>query len=170
MKFVRASRDGIINQESIEKALDIDTRLVSLMLVNNETGTIQPVGKTGERVKEFAEKSGRRIHFHTDAVQGFGKIPFHPSDMNIDSATISAHKLSGPRGVGALFLRKNCPLTPIYRGGEQEMGFRPGTENLPAIAGFALAAQRARASMDKNFATARKLISFLIEGDRKSVV
>jgi cysteine desulfurase len=164
VKFVQAGRDGIINPESIEKALDIDTRLVSVMLVNNETGAIQPVGKTAERVKKFAEKSGRRIHFHTDAVQGFEKIPFHPSDMDIDSATISAHKLSGPRGVGALFLRKDCPLTPIYRGGEQEMGFRPGTENLPAIAGFALAAQRARASMDKNFAGAQKLLSFLIEG------
>ena len=141
VKTVKATAAGIVDPSLVERALDEDTRLVSVMHVNNETGAIQPVADIAAVIRSFCRKTGWRIRFHTDGVQAFGKVPFSPRHLGVDAASLSAHKLGGLRGVGALYISGDWPLEPLYRGGGQEGGVRPGTENLPGIAGFALVAR-----------------------------
>lgn len=133
--------NGRIDLSGLEQELDEQTRLVAMMLVNNETGVVQPVKEAVQLVKQHAVKIKRRILFHTDAVQALGKIAFSLKDLGVDTAAFSAHKVGGPRGVGCLYIRKGCQLTPVYSGGEQELGLRPGTENLPGIYGYMEAVQ-----------------------------
>jgi cysteine desulfurase len=133
--------NGRLDLSMLEQELDEQTRLVSLMFVNNETGVIQPVKEAVQLVKQFSQKAGRRILFHTDAVQALGKIPFSLKELDVDTAAFSAHKIGGPKGVGCLYIRKGLQLDPVYKGGEQEQGIRPGTENLPGIYAFSEAVQ-----------------------------
>ncbi len=156
---INPGKDGIVKADSVIKHLDNDVMLVSVMLVNNETGAVQPVEEIASDVKDFARKNNSSIHFHCDAVQGAGKISFNPSDINIDSFSVSSHKFSGPRGAGLLIL--NSRILPLLSGGGQESGFRPGTENLPAIYGQALALEKAFADFDRNYENSRKLSSIL---------
>jgi len=135
--FVRPDSFGRVKIEDIEAAVNDRTVLVSLMTVNNETGARQPVEKIRSIVK-FA-KSPALIH--TDAVQAFGKIPLSPDLLSADLISISAHKIHGPKGVGALYVKKGVRIEPISFGGSQESKLRPGTEPLPAITGFAAAVQ-----------------------------
>ncbi len=158
---INPDTDGIVKPESLEKLLDRDVQLVSLMLVNNETGAVQPVKKAAALVKGFAESNSMKIHFHCDAVQGTGKVVFDASDRNIDTISISAHKFSGPRGCGILVA--NSSVLPLLSGGGQESGIRPGTENLPAIYGTALALEKAVTGFDERYRKAEKLFSILFE-------
>jgi cysteine desulfurase len=162
VRAVEASDEGIIDPSRIERELDPSTRIVSLMLVSNETGAVQPVSQIARIAKDYGEKAGRPILIHTDAVQAFGKIPLSISELGVDAASLSAHKIRGPRGVGALYLRKGARLDPIYSGGGQESGFRPGTENLPGIAGFSLASMRSADHLEVSYRKASKLMSSLI--------
>ena len=130
---------GFVSPEAILSAIHPETKLVCLMAANNETGVIQPVEEV------YAITKAKRIHLHVDAVQAFGHIPV--SSKNCDSMSLSAHKLYGPRGAGALFIRSGAPLLPLLHGGGQESGRRAGTENTPAICGFHVAAQMADADM-----------------------
>jgi cysteine desulfurase len=148
VKHVPANPDGRVETSRLMEAVDRDTRLVTVLLVSNETGAVQPVAEMAEEVKAYASRTGRRIHFHTDAVQALGKIPLDLPALGVDSASLSAHKLRGPRGAGALYLSKTAALDPVYRGGDQERGIRPGTENLPAIAGFRRAAEKAISDLE----------------------
>lgn len=137
-RIVRIGVDekGLIDLAQLRAALDERTLLVSVMLANNEVGTIQPVMEIGK----LAHEAGAL--FHCDAAQGIGKTPFNVRGMNVDLASISAHKLYGPKGVGALFVRRRLPpirLTPLQFGGGHERGLRSGTLNVPAIAGFGAA-------------------------------
>ena len=129
------SINGIIQPTDIEKKLDQETFLVSVMLVNNILGTIQPIKEIADILRGFEKKCNTKIHFHCDAVQGFCKIPFFPELDGVDSASFSAHKVQGPKGIGALYLRNDIPV--LSKSGGQEKGIRPGTENIPAIASFA---------------------------------
>ena len=131
--LVNPDNTGFISPDSIAAVLAPDTRLICLQAANNETGVIQPV----QDVYTIAKARG--VHLHVDAVQAFGHIPV--SAACCDSMSISAHKLYGPRGVGALYIRSSHPLPPLLVGGGQERGMRAGTENTPAICGFDLAAQ-----------------------------
>lgn len=124
---------GVLQMEAFEKALSDQTILVSLMHVNNEVGSIQPI----ERVVKAARKVNKDIKIHVDAVQSFCKIPIHLKRLDIDALSISAHKFHGPKGVGALFLRDGTNIFPMATGGGQEKGIRPGTENVPGIVGMA---------------------------------
>lgn len=160
---IPAEAAGTIDPNRVSSALDEHTVLVAMMTVNNETGAIQPVREVSEVVLDFQRRSGKKILLHTDAVQAFGKIPFKPRLLSVDSASLSAHKLGGPRGVGALFLRGGRDQQFLYSGGGQELGRRPGTENLPGIYGFVLAAEKAIGQMEKNLKEAGGNVRSLIE-------
>ncbi len=128
---------GCVRMEELEKALDDKTVLVSLMLVNNETGAIQPL----EEVQRIIRRSGAPALFHCDAVQAFGKLPINVKKTGVDLMTVSAHKIHGPKGVGALFMKNGVRILPRTFGGGQEREMRPGTESTPLIAGFGAAAE-----------------------------
>jgi cysteine desulfurase len=134
---------GFIKREDLRKALTKQTRLVSLMLVNNVVGTIQDIQALVEEVRTYEkEQGGRKIHFHTDATQALGKIPFSLESLGVDSAAFSAHKFHGPKGVGFLY-NIDPAIESLSRGGGQENGLRPGTENLPGIVSMVEAAKEA---------------------------
>lgn len=132
--YLNVNREGLISIEDLKKAIRKDTILVSIMHANNEIGTIQNISEIGEICR------AKGIYFHTDASQSFTKLPIDVKAMNIDLMTISAHKIHGPKGIGALYLRENVNIKPIQHGGSHEFGLRPGTENLANIVGFAKAA------------------------------
>ncbi len=152
---------GEIDPECVRDAITDRTVLVSLMLANNEIGTIHRVGEIGRICRE------KRVLFHTDAVQGFGKIPFDVEAMNVDLASISAHKIYGPKGVGALYVRSRNPhvrLEPIVHGGGHEGGMRSGTLNVPGIVGIGKAAELAVAEMVEEGRRLRLLRQRLYDG------
>ncbi len=132
---------GRIPVSAVEEALREDTVLVSLMLVNNETGAVSDI----PGVKELLRRRGSGAVLHTDAVQAFCKLPFRPRDLGADLITLSSHKIGGPKGAGALWIREGLRLPPLLFGGGQEGGLRSGTEAMPAIAGFGAAARAAEA-------------------------
>jgi cysteine desulfurase len=131
-------REGLVNPEDVRNAIRPETVLITLMLANNEIGTIEPIEEIG---KIAAEKG---ILFHTDAIQAAGKIPIHVEKLGVDLLSISAHKFCGPKGVGALYIRKGTQLGPLMYGGHSERDRRPGTEDVAAIAGMGKAADLAR--------------------------
>jgi cysteine desulfurase len=135
---------GILNPEDVKKAVKKNTILISVMHANNETGTVQPV----EEIGKIAGEKG--ILFHTDAVQSAGKIPVDVSRMNVDLLSISSHKIYGPKGVGALYVKNKAALSPLFSGGGQEMGLRSGTENVTGIVGFGRACEIALGNLDHN--------------------
>jgi len=142
-------RSGRVSLSELETALRPDTALVSVMAVNNELGTIQPIEEIGRVVRQHNANGGRAV-FHVDAVQAWGKIPLHPVAWGVDLMSLSAHKIHGPKGVGVLYVRRGVQLTPRQVGGEQEGGVRPGTENAPGIAGLGAAAQLLSAGAEAN--------------------
>lgn len=149
---------GIVKVQDVVAAIRKDTALVSVMYANNEIGTIQPVAEIGALCRELG------VPFHTDAVQAVGHLPIDVRTQNIDMLSLSGHKFHGPRGVGALYVRRGIPLLTFIHGGAQESGRRAGTENLPAIAGMAAALEDTVTHMAENTAHAEKLRDTLIEG------
>lgn len=138
---VGVTHDGLVEPDEIRRALRPNTRLVSVMMANNETGVLQPVEEIG-RILADAD-----IWFHTDAVQTAGKVPIDVNSIRCDLLTVSAHKIHGPQGAGALFVRRGTPLRPLFHGGHQERNRRPGTENVAGIAGLGVAATLAAAGL-----------------------
>lgn len=137
--------DGIVKIEDLKKAIRDDTILITVMHANNEIGTIQPIAEIGKIAKE------KGIIFHTDAVQTFGKIPVDVQELGVDLLSLSSHKIYGPKGVGALYIRKNTKLVPQIHGGGQERGLRSGTENIPGIVGFGKAAEMASENQKRDY-------------------
>ena len=152
------SQHGLITAKQVENAIRHDTCLVTVMYANNEIGTIQPIAEIGKICRE------KNVIFHTDAVQAVGHLPIDVEKENIDMLSLSAHKFHGPKGVGALYVRKGIPLTNLIEGGAQEKGKRAGTENLPAIVGMAVALEEACEHMEKNSEKLVKLRDMLIDG------
>lgn len=136
--YLDVDKFGRLEPEQVAEAVGPETILVSLMHVNNETGTVHPVESIGRRIKE----RNRDTFFHVDAVQSFGKLPVRPAGWQADLVSFSAHKIHGPKGVGALYRRDGVPFEPLLHGGDQEKGIRPGTENMAGIVGFAEAARQ----------------------------
>ena len=141
VSYVRVGPSGVVDPEDIKNALRQETVLISVMHANNELGTIQPLEEIGEIARE------RDIYFHTDAVQSVGKIPVDVGKLGVDLLALSAHKLHGPKGVGALYIRKGTILRPLMHGGHHERDRRPGTENVTGIVGLGAAAERALAHL-----------------------
>lgn len=139
--YLAADRFGLINPEDLKKAITPKTILISVMSANNEIGTIEPL----EEIAKIAKERG--IYFHTDAVQAFGKFPFDVKTLGADLVSISGHKIYGPKGIGAIYIKKGTKITPQLYGGHHEMGKRAGTENVPGIVGFGLASELARKEM-----------------------
>ena len=154
--FIQPDKEGFINPEDVERAIRKETVLISVMLANNEIGTIEPIARIGQ----IAHDHG--ILFHTDAVQAYGQIPVSVRDMYIDLLSASSHKLYGPKGVGFLYIRRGIQLPALIHGGGQERGKRAGTENVPGIVGFAKAAEAAGGQMEDRMKQERRLRSQLI--------
>lgn len=150
--------NGIVKPEDVKNAITDETCLVTIMTANNEIGTIQPIKEIGAICRE------KGVLFHTDAVQAAGHIPLDVKDMNIDMLSISGHKFHGPKGVGALYVRKGIILTNIIFGGAQERKKRAGTENVPAIVGMATALKDSVANMEKNSEYVTNLRDKMIAG------
>jgi len=148
--YLQSGRQGHISAEELRTALRPDTALVSMMLVNNETGAVLPVAECAKIVKEYDPK----ILFHCDAVQGFLKIPGTLSALGVDMAAVSGHKLGAPKGIGALYVRKGVRLPPLLTGGGQEAGARSGTEATAQTAGFAAAVRAAMEDTERLTRTA----------------
>ena len=147
--FLPVDSKGLVDLDDLRKAITDKTILISIMTANNEVGVIQDIKAIGKIARE------RGVLFHTDAVQAAGKVPFNVNEMNVDIASLSAHKFYGPKGVGALYVRRRNPrvlLTPIIDGGGHERGMRSGTLNVPGIVGFGKASQIAREEMPKESA------------------
>lgn len=136
--YLPVDRLGVVDLDALEKAIRPDTVLVSLMLANNVTGTLQPIAEAAE----ITRRNG--VPLHTDAVQAVGKMPVNVDDLGVGLLSISAHKLHGPKGMGCLYVRKRTRITPMLHGGHHERRKRPGTENVPAIVGFAKAMELAK--------------------------
>lgn len=132
--YLPVDHKGRIRLNDLEQAMTDETILVSVMHVNNEVGTIQPIEEIGELLKKYP-----KTYFHVDAVQSYGKIPISVRKAKIDALSLSAHKFHGPKGIGALYLRKQVAIDPLLIGGGQERGLRSGTHNVPGIAGLAKA-------------------------------
>ena len=147
---------GYLEPQSLKEALNPRVRMVCIMKVNNVTGTVIDTKALVRVVRDYEKTAGRRIHIHCDAVQALGKIPFFPEAEDLDSAAFSAHKFSGPRGVGILYNRSRS-LSSLSRGGGQEKGLRPGTENLAGICAMGAALKDALSGMEPSF---EKVLSF----------
>ncbi len=156
--YVDVDQNGIVNMEQLRAQIDDNTILVSIMAVNNETGAIQPTGEISAMIDHS------KCAFHVDAVQAYGKIKLNVKKLKIDMLTISGHKIHGPNGIGALYVRKGLKIAPQMLGGGQERAMRSGTENVAAIAGFAKAAQLKFENMEATTKHIAALKSRLCEG------
>jgi cysteine desulfurase len=149
---------GLVDPEEVSKAITVDTILISVMHANNEVGTIEPIAEIGRIAREAG------VYFHTDAVQTAGHIPISADEMGVDLLSISAHKLYGPKGIGALYIRKGTKLVSFIHGGEQERGRRASTENVPGIVGFGRAVELAREEISEEAERLTSLRDRLITG------
>lgn len=156
--YLDVHKNGLITAQEVSDAIREDTCLVTVMYANNEIGTIQPIREIGKVCRE------KGVLFHTDAVQAVGHIPVNVKDDFIDMLSLSAHKFHGPKGVGALYVRRGILLSNLMEGGAQERNRRPGTENTPAIMGMAAALEKAVANLDENRAHMTALRDRLIQG------
>lgn len=150
--------DGRVDPEAVRKAIRPDTALVTVMMANNEIGTIEPV----KEIAAICRENG--VLFHTDAVQAVGHIPVNVREIGCDMLSLAGHKFHGPKGVGALYARKGLLVSTLIEGGAQERGKRAGTENIAAIAGMAAALKEATDGLEANMAKIRRLRDMLIEG------
>jgi len=155
--YIPVDRYGLLDMGELENVLRKGVSLVSVIHANNEIGTIQPLKEIGELCHEHG------TYFHTDAAQSFGKIPINVKEMNIDPMTVNAHKVYGPKGVGALFIRKGIRIEPLLHGGGHEFGLRSGTENIPGIVGFAKAVELRKKEMESETQKLTTLSDHLIK-------
>ncbi len=156
---------GLLKLDVLEKELSEETILLSIMHVNNEVGSIQPI----DRIVKIARKINKGIKIHVDAVQSYGKLPINLKRLDIDALSISAHKFHGPKGVGALYLRDTTRVVPITTGGGQEKAIRPGTENVPGIVGMAVAAKAIHENIGTQYKCVLDLKNKLYEGIREQI-
>lgn len=144
ISFLPVDKHGFVNPEDLKKEISNDTCLITIMYANNEVGTIQSIKKMVQIARE------KNIIFHTDAVQAVGKIPIDVKELGMDLLSISSHKINGPKGVGALYIRNGVTISPLILGGGQENGLRSGTENVASIIGFGMACELAKNNMNEN--------------------
>ena len=158
IQLLDVGAEGNITAAQVEEAIRPDTCLITVMFANNEIGSVLPIAEIGEACRAHG------VLFHTDAVQAAGHIPVNVKKQNIDMLSLSAHKFHGPRGIGALYVKRGIELTSLMEGGGQERGKRPGTENLPAIMGMAAALKEECTLMEQNEAKVTAMRDCLIQG------
>ncbi|MCI7146108.1 MAG: cysteine desulfurase NifS [Clostridiales bacterium] len=161
--YLDVDNEGFVNPEDLKAALRDETVLVSIMMVNNEVGTVQPI----KELAAIAHEKG--VYFHTDAVQAIGNVPVDVKDLDVDFISMSAHKIYGPKGVGALYKRKGITIPNFIHGGAQERKKRAGTENAAGIVGFGKAAELAKAELDRHIAHSRELRAYLWDIIQKEI-
>lgn len=154
--YLNVDENGVVKLDELEAAIRPDTILISVMFANNEIGTIQPIEEIGRIAKEH------NILFHTDAVQAFGQVPIDVDKYNIDMLSSSGHKINGPKGIGFLYIRKGVKIRSFVHGGAQERKRRAGTENVPGIVGYGVAAKLAAETMEERTAKEIELRDYLI--------
>ena len=157
--YLPVDKSGRVRLEDLQNAITPETILVSMMLVNNEIGSIQPIEEAGALIKRM----NPNILFHVDAVQGFGKIKIYPKRMNIDLMSVSSHKIHGPKGVGFLYVGERVKIMPITYGGGQQKNLRSGTENVPGIAGMTMAAEMAYENFEEDVNRLYELKEYFIQ-------
>ncbi|PJI09035.1 MULTISPECIES: cysteine desulfurase family protein [Clostridium] len=157
--YINVDNEGKIDIEELKNSIKKNTVLVSIMHVNNETGIIQDI----KNIASIVHEKSSRAKFHVDAVQSYGKLPINPKEMGIDLMSVSAHKIYGPRGIGFAYVRKGLMPEPLICGGGQERNFRSGTENVPAIAAFAYAAEDIHKKMQDNYKKVNELKKYFID-------
>ena len=161
--YLDVDENGLVNLDELQKAIRPETILISIMFANNEIGTIEPIKEIGMIAKEHG------VLFHTDAVQAFGQVPIDVDEMNIDMLSSSAHKINGPKGIGFLYIRKGVKIRSFVHGGAQERKRRAGTENVPGIVGYGVAAKRAAETMEVRTAKERELRDYFIDRVLKEI-
>ena len=161
--YLPVDRYGLVDAQDVRREITDDTCLITIMFANNEVGTIQPI----KEIASIAHENN--IVFHTDAVQAVGKIPIDVKDLGIDLLSISSHKINGPKGIGALYIRKGITISPLILGGGQEDGLRSGTENVASIIGFGMACKLAKENLDQNSNHFKNLTSVLINRVLKEI-
>lgn len=161
--YLDVDENGVVKLEDLKAAIRPETILISIMFANNEIGTIEPVKEIGMIAKEHG------VLFHTDAVQAFGQVPIDVDEMNIDMLSSSAHKINGPKGIGFLYIRKGVKIRSFVHGGAQERKRRAGTENVPGIVGYGVAAKRAAETMEVRTAKERELRDYFIDRVLKEI-
>jgi len=167
VEYIEVDEKGLVDLRALQEALTEDTLLLSIMGVNNEVGTIEPIQEIVQIKNEYNKTHGTDVLLHVDAVQAFGKLPLQSN--GIDMIAVSGHKIHGPKGIGALYVRKGLTIEPYMIGGGQERHMRSGTENVPAIVGFGQAAKAAKEDFDlriKNMSSARE---YLLEGIKTEI-
>ena len=155
--YLPVDKSGMIDLSDLKNIISENTRLVSIMFGNNEVGTIQPIVEIGKICHKH------NILFHTDAVQAVGKLPVDVSELGVDLLSISSHKLHGPKGIGALYIKNDVKINPLILGGGQEFRLRSGTENVASIVGFGQACEIAQNNLSKNILYVKKLQTLLVE-------
>lgn len=155
--YLDVDENGVVKLDELEKAITPETILISVMFANNEIGTIQPIKEIGRIAKEHG------ILFHTDAVQAFCQVPINVDECNIDMLSSSGHKINGPKGIGCLYIRKGLKLRSFVHGGAQERKRRAGTENVPGIVGYGVAAERALRTMEERTAKEIEVRDYMIK-------
>ena len=155
--YLPVYENGIIKIEDLIEAITPETILITIMHGNNEIGSLQPI----EEIGRIAHENG--ILFHTDAVQTFGKVKIDVEKQNIDLLSVSSHKINGPKGVGAIYIKKGVRLVPLIHGGGQERGIRAGTENVAGIVGFGKAAELATSKLDEHAEKLSKIRDEIVE-------
>ncbi|MDK2926198.1 MAG: cysteine desulfurase [Bacillota bacterium] len=156
--YLPVDKDGLVRPEDLEEALTPDTILVSIMFANNEIGTIEPIAE----LARIAKSKG--VIFHTDAVQAVGNVPINVKELGVDLLSLSGHKIYGPKGVGALYIRRGTRIEPLILGGAQERKWRAGTENVPGIVGLGKAAELAEKELPQRMKHLAELRDLLIDG------
>jgi len=166
VSFLPVDKKGLINIKKLKDELNKKTILVSIIFANNEIGSVQLIESIGRIIKTWNKEHGAQIYFHTDAVQAFTKIDIDVNKFNVDLLSLSAHKIYGPKGVGALYIKEGTKIEKIIHGGHHEYNIRPGTENVTGIIGFAEAAKLFK---PKNYEAVKKLRLHLIKKVLKEI-
>ena len=161
--YLPVTRDGLINPEDVKKSITKNTCLVSIMFANNEVGTVQPIGEIAKLCSE------KRIFFHTDAIQAIGKLEINVKELRLDMLSISSHKINGPKGVGALYIKSGTKIEPYIFGGGQENGLRSGTENVASVVGFGKACELTKENLMKNILHFKNLRDVLVSKVMKEI-